>query len=266
VARKQLSIIDVFHQEAPFATEFRRLLHKTNVGRQDSKLRSVMITSAMLSEGKSTVAAFLALTAADHKKYRTLLIDADIRKPTVHGYFDLGRDRGLADILGAGLAPQDAIKKTSVDTLDVITAGWLDTNPSEVFDAEAIGLLCEQMQTYYEVVVVDSPPILPVSDPMLLAPKMDGILLVIKAGATQREVVARALNIIGTDRIIGVVLNNVDGKLPYYNNYGYYGYEYRPLGRKQQKSPDSTRTRSSERQDKTGKEKTKDSARDTVGK
>lgn len=259
MARKQLSVIDIFHQEAPFATEFRRLLYRVNADQSDSKLRTVMITSAMLSEGKSTVSSFLALTAADHRKYRTLLIDADIRKPTIHKFFDLGRDRGLADILGAGLAPQDAIRKTPVDTLDVITAGWLDTNPSEVFDAEAIGQLCEQMHTYYELVVIDSPPILPVSDPMLLAPKMDGVLLVIKAGATQREVVSRAMDIIGPERILGVVLNNVDGKLPYYNNYGYYGYEYRPPSRGHQKSPNATRSRSSERKD-------RDSARNSVGK
>jgi len=265
VPRKQISIIDVFHQEAPFATEFRRLLHKTGLGQPERKLRSIMTTSAMLAEGKSTVASFLALTAADHKKFRTLLIDADIRKPTVHKFFDLGRDRGLADILAAGMVPQDAIKKTSIETLDIISAGWLDTNPSEIFDAEAIGMLCEQMQTYYELIVVDSPPILPVSDPMLLAPKMDGVLLVIKAGATQREAVMRALDIIGPEHILGVVLNNIDGKLPYYSSYGYYGYEYRPPVSKRPKSPATTKTRSSNRADNGDKRKSRDSARNIIG-
>jgi receptor protein-tyrosine kinase len=128
-----------------------------------------------------------------------------------------------------GLGPKDTIKRTPLEKLDLITAGVFEGPPAEVFNAEAMGRLVDQMKYYYDLVLVDSAPVLPVSDPMLLAPKVDGALLVVRAGSTQREIVQRAVDIIGHQKVIGVVMNDVDSSLPYYYDYGYYGYDYRAL-------------------------------------
>ncbi len=247
--RKRLSIIDSFDHEAPFATEFRRLLHKVVNAQSESELKSLLISSALLSEGKSTVCSLLGITAALHKGLRTLVMDCDIRRPCIHKLFRLERGHGMAEILAEGFSPRDAIRKTGVDKLDVITCGSDYTSPTELFDAEAIGTLIEEMKFHYDLVLVDAAPALPVSDPMLLAPKVDGILLVVKAGATQREIVQRAVEILdgGRKTIVGVVLNNMNHILPYHYDYRYYGYQY---DRKSSRPGKDVRLRDARRQKK----------------
>lgn len=183
----------------------------------------------MLSEGKSTVCAYLGITAAVHKGMRTLIIDCDLRRPTMHKLFLLARKHGMTEILQEGFSPRDAIKKTTIDKLDIITCGEFHAEPTELFDVEAIGTLVDDLKFYYDLILVDAAPALPVSDPMLLAPKLDGTLLVVKAGTTQKEIVLRALDIVDPlrQRVLGIVLNNMNNTLPYYHDYRYYGYEYR---------------------------------------
>ena len=238
MVRRPISIVDLFNLELPFVTEFRRLLQKVRNAETGSELKALLFTSAMLSEGKSTVCAFLALTAAKHKGLKTLLIDCDLRRPSIHKFFAIRRSPGLSEVLLGGLSAEDAIRKTGIESLDIMTAGEVTSQPSEVFDAEAVSRLVEEMKFYYDLILVDTAPLLPVSDPMLLAPKMDGIVLVVKAGATQREVVHRAVEIIDASRhkILGVVLNNMNNSLPYYYDYSYYGYDYSPPPRKRRNS------------------------------
>jgi capsular exopolysaccharide synthesis family protein len=223
---KQLSVIDNFRLEAPFATEFRRLLHKVEQIERPTELKSIMITSAMLSEGKSTVCSYLGLTAALHQGMKTLIIDCDLRRPTIHKAFQLDPKHGMTEILREGFSPRDAVKKTSVNKLDIITCGEFDAEPTELFDVEAISTLVDDMKFYYDIILLDTAPALPVSDPMLLAPKLDGTLLVVKAGSTQKEIVQRALDLIDPlrQRVVGVVLKNIDSAQPYYHDYRYNGY------------------------------------------
>ena len=246
MARKRITIVDFFNPELPFVTEFRRLLQKVKNAETGSEpsgsgpvgLKSLLFTSAMLSEGKSTVCSFLALTAARHKGMKTLLIDCDLRRPVIHKFFAMERAPGLSGILARGLGTEDCIRKTAVETLDVLTAGEATPYPAEILDVEAIGRLVDEMKFYYDLILVDTAPLLPVSDPMLLAPKMDGIVLVVKAGATQREIVSRAVSIIDVCRhkVLGVVLNNMNKSLPYYYDYSYYGYDYNPQPPKRRSS------------------------------
>jgi len=230
MARKKVSIIDLFNPELPFVTEFRRLLYKIRNAETGSELKTLLFTSAMLAEGKSTICSFLALTASRHKGMKTLLIDCDLRRPSIHKLFAIEREPGMSNILGEGLKLEDSIRKTGVETLDIITAGKISAQPAEIFDVDAIGRVVDEMKFFYDLILVDTPPLLPVSDPMLLAPRMDGIVLIVKAGVTQREVVGRAVDIIESSRhkILGVVLNNMNNSLPYYYDYSYYGYEYKP--------------------------------------
>ena len=213
--------------ESAFATEFRRLLHKILHTGREAELKSILVTSSTLSEGKSTSCGMLGITAA-RNGLRTLVIDCDLRRPTIHKLFRLEREPGTSDVLSDGLPIKRAIKKSGLDGLDVITAGKVSALPAEVFDSPRIGGMIEEVKFFYDVILIDSPPIVPVSDPMFLAQEVDGILLVVKAGVTQREVVTRSVDIInaGKVKLLGIVLNNVAGTLPYYYDYSYYGYKY----------------------------------------
>lgn len=128
------------------------------------------------------------------------------------------------------ITAKSVIRKTSLDKFDVISAGRAVSNPSELFDSRAIGNIITEMKFYYDLIVVDSPPVIPVSDPMMLAQEVDGVILVVKAGETQREVVTRATDILRTQsrKLLGVVMNNMNGQLPFYYDYSRYGYDYAP--------------------------------------
>ncbi len=230
--KNSVSILDYFDLESSYAAEFRRLLHNLNgQGKvEGEKPKTILITSAMLSEGKSTITAFLGITAAVHKHRKTLLVDCDLRRPTMHKLFGVDRESGVVEALTEGRTVTEVIKKTREENLDIITAGKAVPKPTEVFDSAAIRKLLEEVRFYYDLILVDCAPALPVSDPMLLASEMDGVIMVVKAGTTQREVARRAAELLSGDktRFLGVVLNNLTNALPYYYDESYYGYYYKP--------------------------------------
>lgn len=229
-----INLVDYFDQESPYATEFRRLLHNINGADPARETKTVLITSAMLAEGKSTVAAFLAITSARHKRRNTLIVDCDLRRPTLHYLFNVPRENGIVEVLTEGKKAKDIIKKTSEPNLDIITAGKSIPQPIDVFDSAGIHQLLTEIRFYYDLIIVDCAPVLPVSDPMMLAPDMDGVILVVKAGSTPREVAKRATQLLQTEktRFLGVVLNNLSNILPYYYSDSYYGYDYKPESKK----------------------------------
>ncbi|UCG61996.1 MAG: CpsD/CapB family tyrosine-protein kinase [Candidatus Zixiibacteriota bacterium] len=229
MAAAPFSIVNVFDLEAPYVTEYRRLLHKILAAGSHSDIKSIMVTSAMIAEGKSTICSFMALTAAVKRGLKTLIIDADLRLPSIHKLFGLPEAPGLVEVLTDGVSPKDAMRKTSVENLDILPSGRQSDNPTEIFDAEAVGNIVEELKFYYDLILIDCAPLLPVSDPMLLASRVDGTILVIKAGTTQRELVERAVGILNPpqNNVLGVVLNNMNHILPYYYDYDYYSYDYR---------------------------------------
>jgi len=228
--RKNISLIDLYDVESSESTEFRRVLHNINGSPSGGEKRSILVTSAVLSEGKSIISSFLAITSARLKNRKTLLIDFDLRRPSIHKLFAVNLHNGLTDILAKGVAPRNAVKRTALDNLDVLTAGKVVGNPSELLNGVAIHKIIEEMKFYYELILVDSPPLLPVMDPMLLLEELDGVIVVVKAGTTQRDIVLRAEDFLASqkDKILGVIVNNIDQVLPYYYNYDYYGYQYKP--------------------------------------
>jgi capsular exopolysaccharide synthesis family protein len=227
MAREYVPIIDYYNVESPVATELRRLLHNLRKRDAQPELKSILFTSATTGEGKSTVTALLAITAA-RKGFRVLLMDCDLRRPTLHKLFAVDRQHGLAEALSDGVQLKTLAKKTALDNLDLVTAGAVTPHPTELFDAKAIGAIVNEQKFYYDYIFIDSPPVIPVSDPMLLAQEVDGALLIVKVGATPREVLIRATGIMTSNQshLLGVVLNNVKGSLPYYYDYTHYHYDY----------------------------------------
>lgn len=236
MARPKLSITEYFNQESPLATEYRRLFQNLRRSSNGTELKTILVTSSITGEGKSTVSSLLALTSA-RKGFKTLLIDCDLRRPSIHRLFRLDRTLGLADVLSDGVPFKGVIKKTSMENLDVVTAGKLIAHPSDLFNTQAMDTLVGELKFYYDYTIIDSPPVIPVSDPMILSQSTDGVVMVVKAGSTAREVSRRAVDILNANKanMVGVVLNNARNSLPYYYDYSHYHYDYSSTTREEEK-------------------------------
>ena len=221
------SIINFYDRESIGATEFRRLY--SNIKKSSGgELKSVLVTSAAVEEGKSTMASFLAISIAESTGQKVLLLDTDVRRPMVNVLFKLPLENGFADILEKKVGVKDTIKETPVKSLSIITAGKLDSEPSMILTQTRVHDVFAELRFYFDFIVVDVPPVIPVSDPVIIAGEVDGTLMVIRAGSTPRDVVKRAVNFLNNSKtnILGIVLNNLDEVLPYYYSPRYYSYKY----------------------------------------
>ncbi len=220
------TIYDIFDQESPIATEMRRLY--SNIRHIDGRnpKRSFLVTSANRGEGKSTVASHLAITVARFRGKKSLVVDADLRRPRLHQIFDVPKEPGLYECLTGEIDPMEAVKDTPIENLKVIPAGRRVKSPAHLFEGDVMTEIFEKIKFYYDIVIVDSAPIIPVSDPMLISSVVDGVVLVLLAGMTPRNVSLRAKNILldANANLLGVVVNNLSEVLPYYYDYKYYGY------------------------------------------
>lgn len=223
------TIYNVFHQESPMATEMRRLYSNVSHLHGKPNMRSFLVTSANRGEGKSTISSHLALTVARFKGKKSLIVDADLRQPKLHHIFNVPREPGLLECLHGKIDPLEAVKETPIGNLKVIPAGARIESPAHLFEGDILSEIFKKIRFYYDVVIVDSAPVIPVSDPMLIASEVDGVILVVLAGKTPRKVTARARDILldANANLLGVVVNNLSEVLPYYYDYKYYGYRER---------------------------------------
>jgi capsular exopolysaccharide synthesis family protein len=224
--RHNETIFNYYDGESPIATELRRLYHNAKRSEAGPQNKSFLITSANRGEGKSTISSWLAVTVAQFPKKKVLIVDADLRRPRGHKIYGLNNAVGLRDCLEGEIDPIDVVKKTELQNLHVITAGERGDEPGRLFESEALKEVFDKLAFYYDVVIVDSAPVLAVSDTLYLCSELQAVLLVVLAGVTPREVVHRANNVLqdAHANIVGVVLNNANEVLPYYYDYEYYGY------------------------------------------
>jgi protein-tyrosine kinase len=223
--RDRGNIFQNYHVESPIATELRRLYSNLRRESKAHNLKSFLITSSRRGEGKSTITAYLAVTIAQFSHRKVLVVDADLRRPKVHSIFGLKNTGGLLECLMGAEEPLSAIKKTELENLDVITAGGATKEPSRYLESEMLSELFEKVKFYYDIVLIDSAPVLAVSDTLFLGAESDAVLLVVLAGVTPAEVVARARDTLvdANMNVIGALVNNVSEVLPYYYDYKYYG-------------------------------------------
>nr|MBA3403928.1 CpsD/CapB family tyrosine-protein kinase [Gemmatimonadaceae bacterium] len=193
-------------------------------------LRTVVITSASPGEGKTTTAANLAVSFAQ-QGMRVLLVDCDLRRARLHKLFDLPREPGLTElILGNGDVEQLS-RTTDVTGLYVMPAGQLPPNPAELLGSDATRRVLAGLAEAYDMIIIDTPPLLAASDAAILATIADGVIVVLRAGATESAAAQQAmqqLNAVGA-RIVGAVLNDPDAQVPRYG--AYYRYDYAGSGR-----------------------------------
>ncbi len=189
--------------------------------------RSVMVTSAAPGEGKSFVAANLAVSVAQHVNWNVLLIDCDLRRPNIHRQFGFQNVSGLSDYLANGTALEPLLRKTGVENLTILPAGPLPDNPSELLSSKRMAALLDEVANRYKdrLIILDSPPPRLTAESGALARYVDGILLVVKYGKTPKDSVTDLIDKLGRKKIIGAVVNNFDAGASRYNR-KYYGGEY----------------------------------------
>ena len=200
------------------AEAFRAIRSSVVVG---SKARTILVTSAVRTEGKSTVTSNVALALAE-AGYRVLLIDADLRKPVQQQIFALESAIGLSQVLEEKATVDQAIVQTPIDGLDLMPCGQIPENPGELMDTRSFPEILAALSERYQYVVIDSPPVLPVADARILASMTDATLLVVRAEKANRRATIDArdgLLILGAN-LLGVVINDTPRNR---NTYGYYG-------------------------------------------
>ena len=215
----------VFSSTDPFAVgaeQFRTLRSRLYRIRESQPLRTVLIASAAPAEGKTFVAANLAQSFVRQRGCRVLLIDGDLRSPRLHSLLGAPSNPGLADYLQSEAKIFDVVQKSQNDDFFFIPAGNHVTHPSELISNGRFKELLERLGPMFDWVIVDSPPILPVSDGSVLAGTCDGVLLVVRAGSTPSEAAQRACHELKNGKIVGVVLNTVEQDAGTYG-YGHYG-------------------------------------------
>lgn len=196
----------------------------------EHKRKTLLMTSSGPQEGKTTNAINLAIVMAQAGE-KTILVDADLRKPRVEKAFGIKPEHGLTEALAGKEDLAGVIHKTKIPNLDIITCGVIPPNPSELLGSKKMDQLLEKLEEKYDRVIMDSPPVLAVTDAVVLSGKVDGTIVVVKAGETNRNAVSKVKEIlesVKTANLIGVVLNMVEfgktgGHYYYYHYYGKHG-------------------------------------------
>ncbi|WP_217077959.1 CpsD/CapB family tyrosine-protein kinase [Clostridium baratii] len=187
----------------------------------DKEIKRILVTSAEPGEGKSITSGNLALAFA-HDEKKVILIDCDLRKPSLHKKFRISNNRGLSDVIIDRDKLNKCIQKRT-EYLDILTSGKIPPNPSEMLGSKAMSSLLDELSNIYDVIILDSPPVLAVTDAQILSTKTDGTILVVRGEKTKKDSVISAKGILNkvNANILGTVLNG--GNKNKDNYYYYYG-------------------------------------------
>jgi capsular exopolysaccharide synthesis family protein len=214
-------LVAIGEEESLGAEKFRFLAVRLRQLRQNRTLKKVLITSTIPQEGKSTVAANLACTLARRKPHKTLLLEGDLRRPTVAHKFGLGRVPGLSEWLRGETESMNICRLEALG-LWVLPAGSAPENPLELMQSGKLSLLMEQLTQWFDWIVIDSPPVLPLADTSLWARLADGILLVTRKSVTEKQQLLRGLEALERSKLLGALVNGSTDAAhsDYYQRYG----------------------------------------------
>lgn len=196
------------------------------------KQKTLLITSSIASEGKSTFAAYLAASVAMMQEAPVLLIDADLRRPTQHKLFKVDNQNGLANLLEQTVMTKTALRELLIQTnyskLALLPCGRSERKPVDLFSAKQFLQLLKLLKKDFPFIILDAPPVVPVNDALVLGRYADSILYLVKAGETPRDVAKRGLDLVKTSTTHkpGIIVNNLKEVLPYYYKPKYYKYDY----------------------------------------
>jgi capsular exopolysaccharide synthesis family protein len=221
MTEKLHELIAVSDPRSPISEAYRTLRTNLDFASLDQALKTLVVTSAGVGEGKSTTLANLAVVSAQAGR-KVILVDADLRRPTLHQIFGLDNERGLTTVVmdDSALA-SPPLQDTGVEGLAVLTSGPLPPNPADLMGSQRMGQVIAALAEQADQVLFDTPPVVAVTDAAVLATKVDGVLLVVSAGKTRREYARTAVQRLEqiNARLVGTVLTNVQAGVGFQ---GYY--------------------------------------------
>jgi capsular exopolysaccharide synthesis family protein len=216
------SLVVSVNPQSPLSEAYRLLRTNIQYSSTDQVLKTIMVTSSQAGEGKTTTISNLAITYAQEGK-NVLLIDMDMRKPSLHRIFSQSNRQGLSTLLTGNTSVEDTIKETMVSHLSLLPSGPLSSNPSDLIDSTAMQELLELLEQQYDVILVDTPPVLAVTDSVIASTLCDGVIMVVAAGKVKKAHLKRAKGQLDHVNavILGIVLNRInrDDQPDFYMNY-----------------------------------------------
>lgn len=219
-------LISHYSPKSPTSESYRSL--RTNIiANKKPGSMTLLVTSSAPKEGKSTTSSNLAITLAQMNN-KVVIVDIDMRRPTIHTKFGLTKDNGSSDyLIDDTLLVGDVVKNSGIPNLDVITSGFIPPNPSELLSSERMDQFIRELESIYDYVLFDSPPIIAVTDAIIMSKKVDKLLLVLRVGYTEKAVLARANEILKNvdKKVDGFIVNGIRIQ-KYYNRHKYYYYYY----------------------------------------
>jgi capsular exopolysaccharide synthesis family protein len=224
LGRYETHPIVVLEEESTISEQYKILREQLKRLRSEAGIRTIAITSPVKRDGKTTVSVNLAAAIALEYEEKVIVVDADLRAPSVHRFFNYDDVYGLTDFLSSNSVGNvtSLVRETHVHGLRYIPAGKPTRFASELLAKENMRRLIEELHAEYpgHMVIIDSPPVLATPDPLVLSRQVDGVIMVIRAGKTPKDYLAKALSVFSTDKILGVVLNGAD--LGFGSKYYYY--------------------------------------------
>lgn len=218
-----VSLITIADKTSLIAEQYRTIRTNIQFASADRKIQTIVVTSPGPSEGKSTTSANLAVVFANSGQ-RVLLVDADMRKPTVHRTFGLSNENGLSKVLSSNNSVLEMAQPSMVDNLSILTSGPKPPNPSELLGSTRMNQVIEEARHLYDVIIFDMPPVVTVTDAQIMASKADGTLLVVRENVTRKDALTKAKDLLEMvqARVLGVVYNGTkdvkDQSYYYYSN------------------------------------------------
>jgi capsular exopolysaccharide synthesis family protein len=204
------------------AEQYRSLRTRVKAAESGRVLRTIIITSPNKGDGKSLTAANLALTMAQEFPQRVLLLDADLRRPSIHRLFGISESPGLGDVL-MGADVEDALVTVPDHRLTILPSGMVPMHPAELLGSSMMRRLLDTLRTRFDRILVDMPPVAPLADVAIASPMADGLLMIVRAGVTPKPAIERALSGLDMSKVLGLVLNDAGDTAAAYG-YGADGY------------------------------------------
>ena len=218
------AIISYNDPKSVISEQYRAIRTNIEYSNVDQNTKTILVTSSDKNEGKTTTVSNLAVSFANLNK-KVLIIDCDLRNPSIHKMFRLNNIYGLTDILAKDRAVDKCIQKTELENLYVLTAGSTPPNPAEILSSEKMKNLIEDLKNIYDYIFIDTPPIGLVTDAGALSSFIDGVVLVVKSESVEKkylEETKKKLDAVDA-RILGAILNSYKSEQKDYNYYSYYG-------------------------------------------
>jgi capsular exopolysaccharide synthesis family protein len=217
---KNKQLITVVQPKSPISESYRTLRTNIHFSSFDKKVKTIVVTSSGPEEGKSTTCANLAVVMAENG-CKTILIDCDQRRARLHKLFNASNEKGLSDFLVGNIQFSEAVQKTEIPNLNIITSGTKPPNPSELVGSEKMKKFIEDLNETYDYIILDTPPVIIVTDAQLISTYADGCVLVVAASEVEKAAAVKAKELLEKvkARILGVVLNKIDVKQKSYYKY-----------------------------------------------